>query len=113
MQPGKVKTCDRFGAALISSKISFPVGIKLSEAGAQEHDCTRRDSSVSFLPMLEVVFSDQVVRILFTLRGDIHYHAWTHQLLQRDFIDGVLTLSEVDRGIDMGAAMFCRRILVG
>src|SRR5688500_7332546 len=106
MQAGKMKICDCGRTALVGSQISFSIGVEFSESGAKQNYRPRWYFSVSSFPILEIAFGDQVVAVFRALPGDIHYDPWSHELVERDFIDSVLPFGEMDGGIDMSPPMF-------
>src|SRR6185369_9856131 len=105
-ETGEVQVRDHRGATLVSSEILFSIGVKFSEASSQQDYAVHRYGAVSSFPIFEVAFRHQVIRISSTLPRDIDHDALTHQLHQRNFIDGVLSFREMHWRIDMGAAMF-------
>ena len=58
------------------------------------------------LPFLEVGDRDLVVRILQRLRGHVHNRGCADQLVGRELVHGLVPFGEVDRRVDVRAAVF-------
>jgi hypothetical protein len=82
------------------------------ETGVQQHDRVFRNPAVLFLPRQEVGDSDLIVDVDRRLGGDIDHHRGIGQLVELQFVHRFATLGEMDRRVDVGAAVFRSSIAV-
>src|SRR6185436_19068052 len=71
----------------------------------RHRDTTGRDRAVRLLPFFQIGSAEPVIAIGGAGLSDVHYDDRSDQLRQRNLLGGGLPLSEVDRAVEVRAAV--------
>src|SRR5262249_17234260 len=80
---------------------------------ARYDDGAFRNRSVRLLPTLQVRRAQPVIAVTGARAGDVNYDSRRDELRKRNLFRGGLTLTEVDRAVDVGAEMLAAGIVPG
>src|SRR5262245_33950397 len=92
-------------AANVAAEVALAVGPALAPAGAEEHDGPRGDPAVLPLPGREVFGREAVVASVPYLTSHVDNHRWRDEQRERHLVDGRSPLREVDRRVEVRAAV--------
>src|SRR6185295_2685601 len=107
MQLGDSSITSLVGAEILQTirPIRGPPGLK-------QHNRVIRNPAVLFLPRLEVRAADLIVAIRGHFLGRVDFYRGADQSSERDLIDCVVAFGEMDRRVDVSAAVFGRAELI-
>ena len=87
--------------------------VQTGVAGVDQHDRAFRDTPVRALMSLDVGGHHKVIHVLCCLLAHVDDNARPDQLAHRQLVGRQRAFGEVDRGVEMGAAMLGRRKVIG
>jgi hypothetical protein len=99
-------------AGLGRTEIARAIGPALAPAGTDQDDGIGRDITVRRFPRGDVGLVDAIVGARIGLPRHVDDQRRPHQLTQRQLVGAVFLFDEMDRRVEMGAAMFRGRIVV-
>ena len=112
-RPGEVQLGDGFLATLGGAHVGLAVRVEPGATGVDQHDRALGDRAVLGLEGLDVGRGDLIVDVLGHRGADVDDEARADHLVDRDRVGGRRALGEVDRRVEVGAAVLGRREVVG
>src|SRR5260370_35646779 len=93
------------GASLRGAEVARSVGPATSPPGAEQHDRRLGDAAMLRFPGVEVARSDAVVPVGLDLAAHVYHAGKPHELGDRDLLRRVPPAGEVDRCVEVRAAV--------
>src|SRR5438445_3043970 len=112
MQPGKMEFRDRIRPFLVRAEILFRVRPMAGETGVKQYNRAVGNLKVSLLPRFQIGDRDPVVRVFLRTGRHIHHDRRPGELVDRELIHGLVALGEMDRRVDVRAAVLGGAIAV-
>src|SRR5438034_6117736 len=108
-----MKLGNSLGAVLVCPKIALRIRPVLAPPSSYQHDCALGNAPMRFFPSRDVLCADQVVGIVVACCRDVNNNDKGDQPSNGNLVRTLVSLGEMQRTVDVGAAMLARGVTSG
>src|SRR6266700_8234858 len=110
---GKMKRGNSLGAVFVCPKIALRIRPVLAPPSSYQQDCALGNPPMRVFPSRDVLCADQVVGIVVACCRDVNDDRMGDQLSNRNFIHTLISFGEMQRTVDVGAAVLAGGVTGG